>query len=56
MRVLLEYDSVSNIATIRHEEMDIKSEEDIQKWRQMVNDKLSKTIPKKDLPILLRQR
>lgn len=46
MRVLVEYDSASNIATIRHEDANIQSEADVQKWRSMVLGELDKSIPK----------
>ena len=45
MRVWVEYDSESNVATIRHEETGILSEADVQEWRSMVLGELAKTIP-----------
>lgn len=45
MRVWVEYDSASNVCTIRHEETDIQSEADIQEWRRMVLGELAKVIP-----------
>lgn len=46
MKVTVEYDSGSNVGTIRHEGIDIRSEADVQKWRTMVLDELDRAIPK----------
>lgn len=46
MRVWVEYDSEANAFTIRHEGVDLQSEEDIQKWRSMVLGELAKAVPK----------
>ena len=46
MRLRVEYDSESNVGTIRHEGIDIQSEADVQKWRSMVLGELARAIPK----------
>ena len=46
MRVQVEYDSATNVCTIRHEGVDIQSEADVQEWRRMVLGELAKVIPK----------
>ena len=45
MRVWVEYDPASNICTIKHEEVNMQSEADIQEWRRLVLGALSKAIP-----------
>jgi hypothetical protein len=46
MKLSVEYDSESNIGTIRHEGIDIQSEADVQKWRSLVLGELARAIPK----------
>ena len=46
MKVSVEYESASNIGTIRHEGVDIQSEADVQNWRGMVLGELARAIPK----------
>ena len=46
MNIRVEYDHASNVATIRHEGIDIQTEADVQAWRKMVLGELAKAIPK----------
>ena len=46
MRVWVEHDSEVNAFTIRHEGVDLQSEEDIQEWRSLVLGALAKAVPK----------